>query len=157
MLKINVRSIMEDPEGLTADIPAKALDLDSEEAVARGPVHVEASLYRIGEKLFVKGKADVRVKLVCSRCLAEFEQKLEAPFLFAALPAHLHHLVPREEDEELKEDEQAMIVYSGDQIDLWPEVQSALILALPMKPLCQDDCPGLCLECGERLPCSCSK
>ena len=39
----------------------------------------------------------------------------------------------------------------GDLIDLEPVLRDAVVLALPLRPLCRDDCPGLCAECGARL------
>jgi uncharacterized protein len=56
------------------------------------------------------------------------------------------YLYPDEETE----DEDAMWL-SGDLIDLEPVVHDAVVLALPQQPLCRDDCPGLCVECGARL------
>ena len=38
-----------------------------------------------------------------------------------------------------------------DLVDLEPLLRDAVVLALPFQPLCQDDCPGLCAECGARL------
>jgi uncharacterized protein len=39
----------------------------------------------------------------------------------------------------------------GDLIDLEPVLRDQVVLALPFQPLCTDDCPGLCPECGARL------
>jgi uncharacterized protein len=39
----------------------------------------------------------------------------------------------------------------GDHLDLEPVVRDAVVLSLPLTPLCQPDCGGLCPECGERL------
>ena len=39
----------------------------------------------------------------------------------------------------------------GDLLDLEPALRDALVLELPLSPLCADDCPGLCSECGVRL------
>ena len=38
-----------------------------------------------------------------------------------------------------------------DLVDLEPLLRDAVVLALPFQPLCRDDCPGLCTECGARL------
>jgi uncharacterized protein len=39
----------------------------------------------------------------------------------------------------------------GDLLDLEPLLRDAVVLALPFQPLCREDCPGLCIECGARL------
>jgi uncharacterized protein len=48
-----------------------------------------------------------------------------------------------------EEDEVAQL--QGDFLDLAPTVRDAVVLALPLNPLCQEDCQGLCATCGERL------
>lgn len=40
---------------------------------------------------------------------------------------------------------------NGDLLDLEPALRDAVVLALPFRPLCREDCPGLCSECGARL------
>ena len=52
-------------------------------------------------------------------------------------------------DEE--QDEQELYHLNGDQLDLEPAFRDAVVLALPMSPLCREDCSGLCADCGERL------
>jgi len=53
-----------------------------------------------------------------------------------------------DEDEERDDEERYL---DGDLLDLEPAFRDAVVLALPMSPLCRDDCPGLCAECGARL------
>ena len=48
-----------------------------------------------------------------------------------------------------EDDEVSML--EGDLVDLEPLLRDAVVLALPFQPLCEDDCPGLCTECGARL------
>ena len=51
----------------------------------------------------------------------------------------------------VKESDNDFPPLSGDVLDLDAVVQEAVILALPMKPLCREDCPGLCARCGQNL------
>jgi uncharacterized protein len=53
------------------------------------------------------------------------------------------HGIPGEDDE--------VSMLEGDLLDLEPLLRDAVVLALPFQPLCEDDCPGLCTECGARL------
>jgi uncharacterized protein len=53
------------------------------------------------------------------------------------------------QDEECNDDEERYL--DGDLLDLEPAFRDAVVLALPMSPLCRDDCPGLCAECGVPL------
>ena len=59
-----------------------------------------------------------------------------------------HHRSDHDEPEE-QDDEQLYL--DGDLLDLEPMLRDAIVLALPMSPLCRDDCPGLCVECGVPL------
>jgi uncharacterized protein len=145
VLKLNVLAVPEDPREYATDLPARDAGLEPDLAPL-GPVHLAGQLYRLGAKVFFRGRASVRGELTCSRCLRQFAQDLEAPVDLMAVPA-AEVPQPAPEDEEVAV---AVVPYHGDQVDLAPEVRSALLLALPMKPLCSEDCPGLCPACGER-------
>jgi uncharacterized protein len=56
---------------------------------------------------------------------------------------------PESATDETSDDEVPRLV--DDRIDLTSAVRDAVVLALPVAPLCRPDCPGLCAECGERL------
>lgn len=73
----------------------------------------------------------------CARCLEPIEQPLEVQIqeLFA-YPGH--------------ESEDTAVV-AGELIDLEPTVRDAVVTELPLAPICREDCPGLCVECGELL------
>jgi uncharacterized protein len=55
----------------------------------------------------------------------------------------------RHDEDEERDDEERYL--DGDLLDLEPAFRDAVVLALPMSPLCRDDCPGLCAECGAPL------
>jgi uncharacterized protein len=84
--------------------------------------------------------ATVRAPLVgeCARCLDMFTSAAEVTFteLFAR---------------DVSEDDADGYVLVGDLLDLEPALRDALVLELPLAPLCADDCAGLCSECGVRL------
>ena len=75
-----------------------------------------------------------------SRSTAHFQEL----FAYADRAAH-HHEVGADDDE----DEVRELV--GDLIDLEPVLRDAVVPALPFQPVCRDDCPGLCSECGAQL------
>jgi uncharacterized protein len=151
MLKINILSLTEDPREFSALVPAQDLALDDEVRLA-GPVRISGEIYRLGQKIFIRSRFEARVELICARCLAVFQAPLEAALDLMAMPAAaLQPTSPHLPEREMQEEDVALMTYAGDQLDLTPEVRAALILALPMKPLCAEDCPGLCPECGLRL------
>jgi len=78
----------------------------------------------------------------CIRCLGEVRLDLEAPI--AELFTYPENRVVEDKDEEVRELE-------GDLIDLEPALRDAVVPALPFQPVCREDCPGLCSECGALL------
>jgi uncharacterized protein len=90
------------------------------------------------EGVLVSGTASVRVAGECARCLDPVEWDQTVPFT----ELFLHEPGPEEEE---------LPVLDGDFLDLEPVVRDAVVLALPLAPLCRPDCPGLCVECGARL------
>jgi uncharacterized protein len=64
-----------------------------------------------------------------------------------------------EDEREVAEEDLDTSYYRDDQIDLNELLREQFYLALPMKPLCRDDCAGLCSQCGTNLnigTCQCS-
>lgn len=151
MLKINILSVTEDPRELSADIPPQDLGLDGEEVRLLGPVKLSCEFYRMGQKIMLRGRFDARVELTCSRCLTVFQAPLQGPIELVAVPAETVHPAPQSADQELQEEDVSLMTYTGDQLDLIPEIRTALLLALPMKPLCEENCQGLCPSCGNRM------
>ncbi len=90
------------------------------------------------EGVLVSGTASVTVVGECARCLdpVRWDQTVAFTELF------LHEPGPEEEE---------LPVLDGDLLDLEPVVRDAVVLALPLAPLCRPDCPGLCVQCGARL------
>jgi uncharacterized protein len=83
----------------------------------------------------------------CVRCLAPLQVDLDVDLqeLFA-YPDTRHRQVGGDGD-----DATELPTLEGDLIDLEPTLRDAVVLALPMQPVCRDDCPGLCSLCGARL------
>jgi uncharacterized protein len=158
MLKISVKALTDDPREVFADIKNHEVELGSDVKVLE-KIKGNFQIQRLGFKVIVRGLVTTRVRLACARCLQEYELPLLAKMLVLALPVSSPENLDSEH-EESDQNDPAIIHYIGEQFDLLPEIQSALILALPMKPLCQDDCPGLCPVCGQRLiagHCDCTR
>lgn len=118
------------------EIPAPA-ELGSEViGVPEGsPIHLEIRLESVVEGVLVSGTADVQVHAQCSRCLTELEW--DDSFRFQELFFNPGREV--EEDELLIVDET---------VDIEEPLRGAVVLELPFTPLCDEDCPGLCPDCG---------
>ena len=93
----------------------------------------------------------------CARCLEEFPLSLDRPFSCVLMPlaslSSVSRLPSRSlgRELELNHEDLATSFYSGDSVDVSALVQEQFFLALPSRPLCQDECKGLCEQCGVNL------
>lgn len=111
---------------------------------------LDLRLESVVEGVLVTGTARARVDAECARCLepVSWEERADIQELFVYPPQDARgHRVEVEDDSE----EDAPPVIEDDLIDLEPTVRDAVVLRLPIAPLCRDDCPGLCSECGALL------
>jgi uncharacterized protein len=109
-------------------------------------VDIELRLEAVMEGVLVTGTADADLEGECSRCLEPIEDSIHVDLqeLFVYDDPNDRSNRP----DELDDDVSRLV---GDLIDLEPLLRDAVVLALPFQPLCRDDCPGLCVECGARL------
>ncbi len=140
MLRLDVAKLKRAPGTeaffkLTSNLPP--LELAGESFRFSGPVKVRLDVVNTGELLAVEGKISGRLLLSCNRCLELFGWDFEAPFEENYAPA--------------SEGEEEKLTFSGDLLNITPEVLKSIMLALPMKLLCRDDCKGICPECGRNL------
>ncbi len=134
-MKIDVRNIP--PEGLFREenIPPEELDPETELVSLSGPAAVKARIFRIGDILDINVAVSAVLELSCSRCLCDYSLPLAKAFRF-------DHRIESGEEE----------------ADLTPYIRDELMVDYPVKPLCNDNCKGLCRGCGADLNkggCSC--
>lgn len=111
--------------------------------------------YRSGRQLFFQGSFAGTFEGHCSRCLCDYCFRLEKNFDFVLTPA----TTPERKIEELSREDLGLSYYSGDEIELTPLILEQVLLALPTRALCDENCRGLCVTCGANLnqeACSCS-
>jgi uncharacterized protein len=101
---------------------------------------LDLSLQSVSEGVYVSGTVTGAVQGECGRCLRQIEDSLVVPI------QELYAYANSTTDETTDEDEVGRM--QGDLIDLEPALRDAVVLALPTNPLCREDCPGLCIECG---------
>jgi uncharacterized protein len=116
-----------------------------------GNVHLE----RHDDNILLRGRLQGELHFTCSRCLDSFTGPLNCTFDLlvkigrAPIPAQEKELDSEELDEEY---------FQGDEVDMHGLLREQILLALPWKPLCREDCRGLCGQCGANLnreSCSC--
>lgn len=132
------------------------------------PFLVTGVAYRSGgsEDLLLEGTITGAFELECARCLARYRHGLREPFRFVLEPAGLRTPAEPEaagalvRDGMCLADEIELGWYRGAEIQLDSVCLELISLALPVKPLCRDDCAGLCARCGKdrnEAPCGCSE
>lgn len=105
-----------------------------------GPeLHGELTLESASGVLVVRGPVRATLGLTCHRCLTEWEDEVEIT---------LTEAIGFDEEEGDEPEEYAL---DGDTLDLEPILRDAVLLAAPLRPLCRDDCLGLCATCGADL------
>ena len=108
-------------------------------------VDFDLRLEAVMEGVLVSGTAQAVLTGECARCLEPIEDTLTVDLqeLFVYDDRHHDHRGDDEDDDVSR--------LEDDLLDLEPLLRDAVVLALPFQPLCRDDCPGLCTECGARL------
>ena len=122
----------------TAPAPAD-LGIDVIGVPEGDPIQFDLRLESVVEGVLVTGTARGRLVGECARCLVDIEDE----FLADVQELYVYPESEAEPDEASR--------MEGDLIDLEPVLRDQVVLALPFQPLCTDDCPGLCPECGVRL------
>jgi uncharacterized protein len=107
-----------------------------------GDVPLDLRFEAVSEGVLVTGSAVAPLTGECARCLDPLTSTVEVSF------QELYRYLP---DPDESEDDGEERFLDGDFLDLEPAFRDAVVLALPLSPLCRDDCPGLCAECGAKL------
>ncbi|MFF4696857.1 YceD family protein [Streptomyces chattanoogensis] len=115
------------------------------------PIELDLRLESVMDGVLVTGTARAAVKGECVRCLEPLERELDADFQeMFSYPDADDRSRPAESGDDAEDEEDTFFV-EDDLFDLEPVLRDAVVLTLPLQPVCQDDCPGLCSDCGARL------
>jgi uncharacterized protein len=153
-MKIELKKLLDKVNHIHFEEKPDALELKQEGTSFDTPIIADLTVFISGDKLVCQGKVKTQVNLECSRCLTVFSYPLETKLdFFLEL-----------KDGQLKvssSDEEAEFSFpSTDEVEIDNLVREIILLALPLKPLCSEDCKGLCPVCGTDLntsTCNCQK
>ena len=115
------------------------------------PVVFSGTYMLADDTVLVRGTARARIQSPCARCLAP---------AFTEVSAEVDEAFRRDNGEEPQDADDDQYTYSGHVLELDEAVRTALLLELPSRILCKEDCKGLCPTCGKNLnlgPCGCRK
>ncbi len=156
-LLVNVAQLLKEPIG-SIRLHQVADQLQFEEEAEATPVKGSARLMRTDRGVWATGTLHTAMASLCSRCLAPSARRVELRLDDIHLPTVNittgARLSPEEDD-----DRESFTIDDHHVLDLTETVRQHLIAATPLKPLCREDCQGLCRRCGADLnegSCQCS-
>lgn len=152
---IDVDRIPEEGIKISKDFEFFSEDLVEESAVFLKPVHVEASVKKLGEELVIKGQITATLNFVCCRCLTPYEFAVDSKFDLVYLPEELEVA-----KEQLEQDDMNRLFYYKRHLDFKEVILEQLNLTFPLRPLCSEECQGICPVCGKLIregQCSCTE
>ena len=134
------------------------VELEDEGARLLAGASVRGSASRKGEEVRLRGEIRTEVELLCDRCLAPTRAPLAVEFDTSFIPREAE--AAKAENVELLAEDLGLSAYDGEAVDLDELVREQILLALPSRRLCREDCKGLCPKCGTDLNaghCSCEQ
>ena len=127
---------------LPASAPAGLGLVDLIEVPVGATLDLDLRLESVMDGVLVSGTVTAPLTGECGRCLDPVGD---------TLTVRVQELFVHPEAATDTDDEDGVAHLEGDLLDLFPAVRDAVVLALPLTPLCRPDCRGLCADCGERL------
>ena len=109
------------------------------------PATVSGKVRLAGNEVFVNGHVEARAQVECDRCLQPVETPVNADFALEYISGSEYE---SSEAAELTEAELSVSVFDGKAIDVDEIVKEQILLAVPTRMLCREDCKGICPECG---------
>jgi DUF177 domain-containing protein len=140
---------------LTRRYQPSAFGLEHEDFRLVAPVDLVGEVRKDAQKVRLTGRLTTTLERECGRCLEPFTVPVDAKIDVILLPSNQN---TGEAEQEVAEDDLGVSYYKDDVVDLGELMREQFFLALPMKPLCQEDCRGLCPVCGinrNRETCTC--
>jgi len=159
-MRFNVAALLRSPIGTTRHEEVNAIvRVDDPEVEVIAPVRGTVRMIRDHAGVLVDGVLSTRVRQPCSRCLEPAETDVAL-----AIAEHFHPTVrlpggPPVSDDPLEALDVATAIDELHVLDLAEMVRQALLISVPLHPLCMPNCRGLCAQCGKRLsdaPCDCA-
>lgn len=115
-----------------------SLQLGNEEYIFRTPLDVFIHAVNLRKSLAVKGRVNSEISVNCSRCLKEFPYHLDFEFEDEWMPIEFAAI----------DEEENAFIFEKDEFSITERVMEHILLHLPMKFMCSEECKGLCPKCG---------
>ena len=144
-MKIDLTTITEEPLSFDDRLVLTPDRVDERAVAAALEVRMVGVVRPVGEGYLVTGTVTASGKLACSRCLEPVPWRMDESF---SVEYRVSETAPGEAEFELDDDELDVSFLEGQELDLDDLAAEQVILALPMRILCDENCAGLCPRCG---------
>ncbi len=148
-MKIYLEELSEEVNRFSFINSASELNLEEPEITYLTPVSTQLQVVKNSETLFLTGTVSARVKMECARCLECFQTDLQSEF--ELIFRRKRPVAGNKPEVELSKEDLITFEYEGEVIDLHDRIRETILLAIPIKPLCSQQCRGLCPICGQNL------
>ena len=148
-MKINVEGISQGPRTIEEDYTARQLGFEESDLLFRKRISVSAEVTRMGEEIYIHSIIRTNIQQECCRCLESFGIEIDTQFqgLFVPLK-QLESPQAIAERRRLVDDDGKVTPYKGKVINISTDILDTIRMMVPMKPLCDASCEGLCTQCG---------
>lgn len=156
-MTIHIEDLADGVHHLQLDATPESLSLPVDECAFSRPIHLDAVLTKTGNNIVIQAKITTAVTFDCSRCLVAFDESFacQVDVLYEKTDRVLSEMEDIDESEDIE-----VLDHDAKEIHLGRRIEEAIALAMPLKPLCREDCQGLCPSCGTDLnksTCNCRK
>jgi uncharacterized protein len=148
MLKIELRSLEHEDLLLKEKGWAQALGVELTPELSPEPLEVYCALSKIEDLVSAKGWVMGKMLLTCDRCLKDFESPYKSFFEIHYRPQTVKSEPEEETPDALNLGETEIVYFEGDILDIADQIRQTILLSVPMRALCREDCRGLCGGCG---------
>jgi len=156
-MKLDVSNVPESGMAVSVTIGADEVNMTEGMPDLAGALHLQGRVIKAGEEMVLHGTLRGAFNLTCSRCLKELARPFEIEVSATYVQPSAEGLEVRTKGDDAEE---PPLLFFGDEIDLVSGIREDLLLNVPLKPLCHDDCRGLCPQCGTDLnegECGCNR
>jgi len=145
-VKVDLSRAEAEPVQFEGRVELSEAALDPSQLVGPVAVHLQGAVRWVGESLRAEGHVAIQGAVRCARCLERAEWQAEEEYAVDLVERQVE--VAPDDGEEVGDDILDVVFVDDDVLDLLELAAQQVLLALPMRLLCRDDCAGLCPRCG---------
>jgi uncharacterized protein len=125
---------------------SRFMDVENNEFHIMSPVDYMLTVRKYDSLVVLTGRLAFEASFTCGTCLEEFSQSIDVDMDIRLTPKAEN---PQAPELELRDEDMDVYCYDGDEIDLDPFIYEEVLLNMPLRPICKDECQGLCVICGK--------